>query len=202
MRRVHRDTGQRERVLRAVMEAVAERGLADTRISDVADRAGMTKSHVLYYVRSRNEMFQEALGWVEESLATETGAALCGIADPLDRLRRMLELAAPTGPEDARWILWLAIWERSPHDPEVARLATRFDHDWATLLASQVRTAQAAGAIRDVDADEFALYLSALIDGLAIQVVSGSPDMNSERMLQLVWRVVEAYAVDGAGDGA
>lgn len=189
--RTHRNSGRRELVIRTALEVVAERGLSETRISDVAERAGMSKSHVLYYVGSRAAMFRETLRWVERELAEQTAAAIDGTEDPLERLRRTLELASATGPDDARWMLWLEAWERSPRDPEVAELQRTLAGDWIELLARELRNGQERGAFRDFSPGELARHLSTLIDGLAIQVISGT-GMSHERMLELLWAEVDA----------
>jgi AcrR family transcriptional regulator len=198
MRRTHRDTGRRERVLQAVVDIVAERGLSDTRVVDVAERAGMTKSHVLYYVGTRARMLLEALRWIEESLSRQTGEAIAGIDDPVDRLRLLLELAVATGVHDARWVLWLEAWESSPRDPEVAQVQQSLAEEWIDLLADELRRGQAAGAFGDFDADEVAEFLSVLNDGLAIQVINGSAGFDRDRALKMLWAEVEVRVLAGS----
>lgn len=201
MKRTHRDTGQRERVLQAVVDVVAERGLSDTRVVDVAERAKMTKSHVLYYVGSRSRMLLEALRWIEESLSAETSRALADVEDPETRLRLLLEPAVATGVNDARWVLWLEAWENSPRDEEVAQVQQRLARDWISLLADELRQGQEAGAFGNFDADEVAEFLSVLNDGLAIQVINGSEGFTRERAMQMLWGEVESRVLDRPARG-
>lgn len=196
MKRTHRDTGQRERVLQAVVEVVAERGLSNTRVVDVAERAEMTKSHVLYYVGSRSRMLLEALRWIEESLSAETSRALADVEDPEARLHLLLEPAVATGVNDARWVLWLEAWENSPRDEEVAQVQQRLARDWISLLAAELRRGQETGAFGNFDADEVAEFLSVLNDGLAIQVINGSEGFTRERAMQMLWGEVENRVLD------
>jgi AcrR family transcriptional regulator len=198
MKRTHRDTGQRERVLQAVVDVVAERGLSDTRVVDVADRAGMTKSHVLYYVGTRARMLLEALSWIEESLSRQTSEAIAGVEDPVDRVRLLLELAVATGVDDARWVLWLEAWENSPRDPEVAKVQESLAAEWIDLLADELRRGQDSGAFGDFDADEVAEFLSVLNDGLAIQVINGSAGFDHDKALAMLWAEVEARVLAGS----
>jgi len=59
------------------------------------------------------------------------------------------------------------------------------DRRWRRTIADIVRQGQASGEFAAVDADEFALRLAALLDGLAIQVVLGDPEVPAERMFDL-----------------
>src|SRR5258708_28478020 len=55
-------TGQRrEQMLQAALEVIAERGYAETRIADVAERAGTSPALVIYYFKTRDQLLTEAL---------------------------------------------------------------------------------------------------------------------------------------------
>jgi AcrR family transcriptional regulator len=40
---------RREALVRAAIDVIAERGLGGTRVADIAERAGISPGHVLYY---------------------------------------------------------------------------------------------------------------------------------------------------------
>src|SRR5262249_50291658 len=52
---------RRPQLLRAAADVIVERGLASTRIADVAERAGTSPPAVLYWFRSKDELLAEAL---------------------------------------------------------------------------------------------------------------------------------------------
>ena len=53
-----RDAGEqrREQMLRAALEVIVERGYADTRIADVAERTGTSPALVIYYFKTRDQL--------------------------------------------------------------------------------------------------------------------------------------------------
>jgi AcrR family transcriptional regulator len=59
---------RRARVLEAAAAALLERGFAETRIADIAERAGMSPGHVMYYFESKERLLLEALRFKEEAL--------------------------------------------------------------------------------------------------------------------------------------
>jgi BetI-type transcriptional repressor, C-terminal len=83
------------------------------------------------------------------------------------------------------WVLWLDLRARAPRDPGVARDREALDRRWRQTIAGIVRQGQQAGEFAPVDADDFSLFLAALIHGLAIQVVLGDPGVPAERMFDL-----------------
>jgi hypothetical protein len=71
----------------------------------------------------------------------------------------------------------------------VAKDREALDRRWRDAIAEIVRAGQKSGEFGPVDAEDFALRLGALIDGLAIQVVLGDPLVNAARMFEICFRL-------------
>src|SRR2546427_9456500 len=181
-------------ILQAAVEVIRERGLCETRISDIADRAGTSSALVIYYFQSKDRLLGEALAFSEERYYEETARELQGITSARDQLVRLIELSCSPGP-DARedwmdeWMLWLDLWARAPRDPDVARDRELLDRRWREAITDIVQAGQQSGEFRQVDAEDFALRLAVTIDGLAIQVVLGDPDVTAEVMEEICLRM-------------
>ncbi len=175
---------RRARVLRATLEVVAERGLSATRMSDIAERTGMSAGHVLYYFKSKNDLLMQALRWSEEDLLRRAHDEFTRLPAAADRFVRFAKLAAPVGPADPGWVLWVEVWSLAPHDRELARAHAPVDRRYMRAWADVVRYGQGTGEfLMSVDADDFALRFSALMDGLAVKVVAGLPHLTAARLL-------------------
>jgi AcrR family transcriptional regulator len=154
---------RRTQMLEAAMEVIADRGLCDTRIADVADRAGLSPALVVYYFGSKEKLLTEALAYAEDLFYIEAFRELTGIEGASERLVRLIELACPPVVKreaDEYWTLWVELWSRA--------------------LAEVVREGQRSGEFGRCDPERFATYLSALMDGLALQVLFGDPAVNGE----------------------
>jgi AcrR family transcriptional regulator len=178
---------RRRQILEAAAAVVPERGLCDTRIADVAERAGTSPALVIYYFGTRDRLLAEALAFSEQQFYAETARELAGIDSARDQLAHLLRQSCSVGSHGERewrdgWLLWLDLWARAPRDPDVARDRQQLDRTWRRTIAGVVRRGQERGEFGPVDPDEFSVRLAALIDGLAIQAVLGDPDVPAERM--------------------
>src|SRR3954462_8002162 len=58
---------RREQMLPAALEGIVERGYADPRIADVAERAGASPALVIYYFKTKDQLLTEAIRYLEDS---------------------------------------------------------------------------------------------------------------------------------------
>jgi len=181
---------RRIQILEAAVAVIGERGICDTRIADVAARAGTSSALVLYYFESKDRFLAEVFAFSEERFYEETAGELAGLDSARDRLIRLIELSCSQGPAAEgnwldEWLLWLDLWALAPRDPAVARDRQALERRWRDTIAGIVQEGQAAGEFQAVDAHEFAIRLGALIDGLAVAVVLGDPEVDGQRMFEL-----------------
>jgi len=81
------------------------------------------------------------------------------------------------------WALWVEVWVRALRDPEMAKDREVLDQRWRSQLADLIRGGRSSGEFTSTeDADELALRLATLIDGLAIQVILNDSEVSPERM--------------------
>jgi AcrR family transcriptional regulator len=179
---------RRRQILKAAVQVIAEKGLCDTGIKDVADQAGTSPALVIYYFGKKDVLLAEALSFADERFYAQTAGAVAELASARDRLVELVRRSCSVGESEDdfdEWVLWLDLWARAPRDPDVARDRAAMDRRWRTTIGEIVREGQAAGEFTRIDPDAFALRLAALIDGLAIQVVLEDPEVSGERMFDL-----------------
>ena len=176
---------RRRQILKAAVQVIAEKGLCDTGIKDVADRAGTSPALVIYYFGKKDILLAEALSFADEQFYAQTADAVAEMASARDRLVELVRCSCSVGKAEDdfdEWVLWLDLWARAPRDPDVARDRSAMDRRWRVTIADIVREGQAAGEFVRVDATALALRLG---DGLAIQVVLKDPEVTRERMFDL-----------------
>jgi AcrR family transcriptional regulator len=177
---------RRQRVLTAALDAITERGIPETRIADVAKRAGMSPGHVMYYFASRAELLVAVLQWNEDRFHAELEADLGRKRSARRRLDAAIRASVPTGRGDPHWLLWLEVWAMAPHDEDLLEKQRLQEGRFLDLLVRVIRQGQSSGEFdRSVDAERAAVLLSALIDGLAIRVAIGAPGIDGPSMLRL-----------------
>ena len=184
---------RRPAILTAAAEVISERGVQNTRIRDVAERAGTSAPGVLYWFPSKDALLAEALTFSDDRFYDRLTGELEGLGSASERLTRLVELWPAEG--DAETVLWLELWVRALRDPELAKTRERLDRRWRDALADVVREGQASGEFGGDDARDLALLLGAVMDGYAIQLALGDPDVTTELVrrhcLRLAMRGVE-----------
>jgi AcrR family transcriptional regulator len=179
---------RRRQILKAAVQVIAEQGLCDTGIKDVADQAGTSPALVIYYFGTKDTLLAEALAFADERFYAQTADAVAKMSSARDRLVELIRSTCSVGEADDdfdEWVLWLDLWARAAHKPDVARDRQAMDRRWRTTITEIVRQGQSAGEFAPVEVDGFAVRLGALIDGLAIQVVLHDPEVSRERMFDL-----------------
>lgn len=175
---------RKPQIVAAAAEVLYERGLFDTRIGDVAERADTSAPTILYYFESKDRLLEEAVDQTNRDFyarVTEGQARQHSAAGKLVHLVTETSLG-PAGLTN--WTLWMEMWVRARRDENVRSTYFRLDRRQRRLIADIVREGQASGEFdADVDPDDFALALSALMDGLGVQVTLGQRDVTAERMV-------------------
>jgi AcrR family transcriptional regulator len=174
---------RRTQMLEAAAEVIGERGLCDTRISDIAERAGLSPALVVYYFGTKEKVLTEALAYAEDLFYIEAFRELTGIEGASEKLVRLIELACPAVERseiDEYWALWVELWSRALRNDEAARKREALDQRWRTTIAEVVREGQRSGEFAPCDPDRFATYLAALMDGLSLQGLLHDSAVSSE----------------------
>jgi AcrR family transcriptional regulator len=161
---------RREEILAAAEAEVTRRGFARTRVADVADALGVSTALIFYHFGTKEKLFAEALEHAVERDLARLDDAAAKAADPVDGVRRMLRLWSPQGNANG-WTVWVDAWAESLREPEMRAMSRRLDVRWKEALADQIVRGNAAGLFRCADPEGAAWRLSALLDGLAVQVM-------------------------------
>jgi AcrR family transcriptional regulator len=175
-------------MLRAALEVIVERGYADTRIADVAERTGTSPALVIYYFKTRDQLLTEAIRFSEDVWYAEGQRRLADIPTAAGRLTEIIAMTCLPETDPAPyswWVLWLDLWALSPRNPGVAAVRRKFDERWRELLRSLVLAGQEAGEFAPVDVDDFAITLVSVLDGLAIQIALADSDVPPRRAFEL-----------------
>ena len=192
---------RRIEMLRAAAELICERGFGDTRIADVAKRAGVSSALVIYYFGTRDRLLVDALRFSEESFYEAVEKMLAEIPSLHERLSLLIkwtcvpgsDVAGRAAPEadneiPGAWGLWFDLWAQAFRHDEVKAGRVELDARWRAMIIDAVKSAELD---TDVDPRMFALEFSALLDGLSIQVALEDPEVDSAVAYDIAMRFAE-----------
>jgi AcrR family transcriptional regulator len=160
---------RREEILRATCREVIARGFASTRVGDVAAALGVSSGLVFYHFARKENLLGEAFRYAAEEHLDGLAATARGGGSALERLDRILRLYFPAG-SSAAWVLWIDAWSQALRDPELADISRQLDLRWKQTMAAVIAEGVAAGEFTCPDPDATAWRLTALLDGLGVQV--------------------------------
>ena len=177
------DHVRKPQILDAAAEVIIERGLSNTRIADVAGRAGTSAAAVLYWFETREQLLTAALIADEEDFAERIGERLDSASGATEKLRLLIEATVA----ESRIVLWVELWARSLHDPAAARERLRRDDQWRALLAEVITGGSQSGEFgAGVDPSAAALAIASLMDGLSVQMTLRDPALTAESMEAII----------------
>jgi AcrR family transcriptional regulator len=167
---------EREQVLTAALDMVAEHGLGRLTMASLATRLGTSGGHLLYYFKTRDGLLLEAVRWSEAGYAAQRAPLLAQAADhdarerpDAEQVARFADVYLATDERDPRWQLWLELWARSPYQPELAAAQREIDAAWHADL---VRLLTACRPAYD-DHVGLSERLRAMWDGFSVGIVTG-----------------------------
>jgi AcrR family transcriptional regulator len=171
---------RREQLARAGRQVLLERGAVGLRVKDIAERAGLAPSSVLYYYPRIEELLLEVSRDAIDRYAERRARQVRRLEDPARQLRLAIHLGVPTGPDDEESRLLYELDALTGSSPAFAMMTTSFFDRQALLYQYVLDGGRARGVFQlGQPAETVARGLVALEDGLGLQVVLQHPGIDS-----------------------
>jgi AcrR family transcriptional regulator len=181
---------RRIEMLRAAAQLIRERGFGDTRITDVATRAGVSSALVIYYFGTRDRLLVDALRYSEESFYEAAEQMLAEVAPLRERLSLLIKwTCVPDGKDEipGTWGLWFDLWAQALRHDEIKAGRAELDARWRKMIIDALDSSELSAK----DKRMFAMEFAALLDGLSIQVALEDPVVDSDLAYQIAMRFAE-----------
>ena len=181
---------RRIEMLRAAAQLICERGFGDTRITDVATRAGVSSALVIYYFGTRDRLLVDALRYSEESFYEAAEQMLAEVAPLRERLSLLIKwTCVPDGKDEipGTWGLWFDLWAQALRHDEIKAGRAELDARWRKMIVHALDSSELSAK----DKRMFAMEFAALLDGLSIQVALEDPVVDSDLAYQIAMRFAE-----------
>ena len=85
-------TDKHQRILDAAIEVIAEKGFFHSRVSEIADRAGVADDTIYLYFKNKDELLMASIDSAFHRFIRRASSAISEIQDPREKLRRMAYL--------------------------------------------------------------------------------------------------------------
>lgn len=192
----------RARLLEAAKEVFEEHGFLDARVTDIAERAGVSHGSFYHYFESKEQIFREVAALVDEQLSEPLGSVIMARSpeSPAERLAKAIRRHFESYREFAR--IMGVIEQVSRYDEHVGAVRTSRHKVYREEVAESIRRLQRRGmADPALDPEVAAAALGAMTSRFAeMWLAQGIFTCDFDTAVEQVTRVfVNALGIRDAG---
>jgi AcrR family transcriptional regulator len=170
---------RRDEIVLGALGQIRARGIAGVRAADMAKALDISTALIFYHFGTLESLIIEAFRQAAESDLKTLQAELDSGGSASRRLRAVLEIYGPTSTADG-WILWIEAGAAALRDSRLRAVLQRLDLRWRDAVVALIAEGVGAGEFRCADPYASAWRLTALIDGLAVQLVAREGTVTAE----------------------
>lgn len=158
---------KREAILRAATKVFAQRGFFQSQVADVARVAGVAAGTVYLYFKGKDDLLVSIFERSMKDVLAEGRAAVEGVADPVERLRRLSQLhLGRLGRDKDLAVVFQVELRQSVKFME--RFSESFLQDYLQLIREAIAEGQRTGAFRkDISATTATKIFFGALDEMA-----------------------------------
>ncbi len=173
---------RRLQMLRATIRSVAKRGFAATTMADVTKEAGLSLGLVNLHFKSKDKLMEETLRHLSEEYESACYAAMASAGpSAADKLRALVELDfSPRVCDPRKLAVWFAFWGEAKSRPTYQQICARNDRRYEKIVTDLCQEIVEVGGYTEINATTMASGLSALVNGLWLDLLMTPEDMPVE----------------------
>jgi TetR/AcrR family transcriptional repressor of bet genes len=185
---------RRGQLIEATIRCVANHGLAETTIATVAREAALSQGIINLHFQSKERLLTETLRHLADEYRTACREAVASAGTSAEAgLTAMVELDFTRKVCDTKKLaVWFAFWGERKFRPTYRKICAARDKSYDDLVRQLCAAMCEEGGYTDVDSAIVADGLSALTDGLWLDLLVRPDSMSRERAR----RISMAYLAD------
>jgi len=170
----------------AAQRAIAQHGTG-VRLNQIADMAGVTSGAILYHYPEIEDLLVEANRAGMERFYNQRLDAIAQVADPAERLRLLIELGVPPGPDDEEVRLLCALGGEAARNTVYALLLTSLYDRQVGMYSSILELGAALGVFTlQQPTQTIARNLVALEDAYGYRIMAEHPTLDYAAAVELI----------------
>lgn len=186
-----RSSERKEEIVEVALELTAEQGIKNVTTQAIADRVGIAQPTIFRHFKTRDAIFLAAIEWIAGQLFKALEGFFTGDLPADERLRRLLNRQL-TLVSNKRGISRVLFSDRLHSEAPELKAAVRGVMDrYARHVAELIREGAQTGRFRsDIDPEEAARLIMAMIQGLIMRWSIYEFDFPLEKQGDYVWNFV------------
>jgi len=182
-RRTESKEKRRLQLIKATVRTIAKRGLSDTTMATVAGEAHLSQGIINLHFQSKERLLIETLRYVADDYRNAWTKALEKTGpDSAEKLAALVEVDFDRAVCDRNKIaIWFAFWGESKSRPTYRKICAERDEEYGDMLTDLCANIVSEGTYPDVDPEAVALGLSAMSEGLWLDLLVSPDSMKPEK---------------------
>ncbi|WP_434621413.1 TetR/AcrR family transcriptional regulator [Arthrobacter sp. A5] len=173
-RRRHPTEVRRRLVIESGRDLIADKGLFNVQIRDISRACGVSPGTITYHFRSLEEVLwevvkAETMEFYEPLREAVSNSETNKSTKLLDFLRGMFRSDSDTR---RHWLIWMDFWSAAARDDAYGEWMNTHYEAWWHALRDLIEAGVEGGEFTCPDSQGFAVSVSSIVDGLAIQCYS------------------------------
>jgi len=181
---------RRAEILETTCQVVIERGFAATRVSDVANRLGVSTGLIHYHFDSKDQLLAEAFQHAAAADLARLSVEVDRDGPAVERLDRIFTLDLPAHADGAApergWVLWIDGWGEAMRNADLKHISQQLDVQWKGGVEEVIRQGVKTGELTCADPSATAWRLAALLDGLGVQLTVHEQIVSRDQLVDWV----------------
>jgi AcrR family transcriptional regulator len=193
------NANRKAEIIASAIDLFRQKGFASVSTRDLADHAGLSRSHIYHYFNDWEQLRREAFEAFTKDQLDEAESGALGVS-PIDALSTFLQDCLPSSPDEP-WALWLDAWDEALHDAELAELYLGVNGRFHAILEGIIRRGVEEGVFRCAAPERASRQLFALVMGqsndLLLSPSSAATDLAMSETMEVAGFLL-GFTPDGA----
>jgi len=157
-------------IVRSAYRLFSDRGVERVPIHEIAAAAGVSKSVVLYYFRTKDQLVGATMSWVLDEIGDRIRRSAARASTPEEAVRAMIDTIF-LGPEPSRrfYLTYLDLIDHAARVTGFGQISATFRSTVNQVYAEVIQSGVTAGTFAAVDVEEAATVVRAIVEGLHFQ---------------------------------
>ncbi len=179
---------RRAEILDVTCQVVIERGFAGTRVSDVANKLGVSTGLIHYHFDSKEQLLAEAFRRAASQEMASLEEDLASAPNSVAKLDRVIRNYTPDQ-DDYDWLMWIDSWGEALRNKAMRTISQELDTESTGLIERVIREGVATGEFTCADPRGAAWRIAGLLDGLGVQLTVHDGVISREQLISHVRRM-------------
>ena len=161
---------RKEQIVRATVECITKHGYHNFSMQDVARTAGVSKGIIHYYFLNKDELMMCVLDKVAGDIERVLGEEMESVTDPWRRMEIFIEVCFDIVKNTKEYYqVNMDFWTQINQKEDIRKVIATHYAKFREAAAKVIQNGVNKGAFGKVDANAYASFVIAVIDGLSLQ---------------------------------